>query len=307
MALQQTVGSVPPAVRSPGELAPLTIKRISWGAVLAGVITTLALQLVLSLLGVAIGASTIDPMQDGSPQASSLGTGAGLWWVGTALVSVFAGGWVAGRLAGVPVRTDGLLHGFVAWGLATLLLFYMLTTTVGSLVGGAFNVVGSVVSGAARGGAEVAQDRGGQPLGNIEGQIRQMLGSAGLNVDQATRQLGDAARDENVREVVRKIITAGPQGLSPADRESAITALTTHTGLSRPAAEQQIAEWERSYAQAAAQAREAGEATADAVTQGAIWTFIALTLGAVAAAVGGMLGTPRDLGIGRSTSVPVHH
>jgi AcrR family transcriptional regulator len=306
MALQQTVGTVPPAVRSPGEVAPLSVKRISWGAVLAGVITTLALQLVLSLLGVAVGASTIDPVQEGTPQASTLGMGAGLWWVGTALVSVFAGGWVAGRLAGVPVRTDGLLHGFVAWGLATLLLFYVLTTTLGSLVGGAFNVVGSVVNGAARGGAEVTQDRGAQPFANIEGQIRQMLGDAGIGVEQTTRQLGDAARDDNVREVVRKIVTAGPQGLSPADRESAITALTTHAGMTRPAAEQQVADWERSYADAAARTREAGEATADAVTQGAIWTFVALTLGAIAAAIGGMLGTPRDLGVVRSTTLPVH-
>jgi AcrR family transcriptional regulator len=264
------------------------------------------LQLVLSLLGVAVGASTIDPVQGGTPQASTLGMGAGLWWVGTALVSVFAGGWVAGRLAGLPIRTDGLLHGFVAWGLATLLLFYVLTTTLGSLVGGAFNVVGSVVNGAARGGAEVAQDRGAQPFATIEGQIRQMLGDAGIGVEQTTRQLGDAARDDNVREVVRKIVTAGPQGLSPADRESAITALTTHAGMTRPAAEQQVADWERSYADAAARTREAGEATADAVTQGAIWTFVALTLGAIAAAIGGMLGTPRDLGVVRSTTLPVH-
>ena len=132
MTVQHTAGAVPPAARSSSEVVPVLAKRISWGAVLAGVITALALQLVLSLLGVAVGASTIDPMREGTPEASSLGIGAGLWWVASALLSVFAGGWVAGRLAGVPVRTDGLLHGFVTWGLSTLLLFYVLTTTLSS-------------------------------------------------------------------------------------------------------------------------------------------------------------------------------
>ena len=129
-----------------------------------------------------------------------------------------------------------------------------------------------------------------------------MLGSAGAGLEQTGRQLGDAARDENVREVVRKVLTAGPQGLSPADREAAITALTTHARMTRPEAEQQLAAWERSYAETAARAREAGEVTADAVTQGSIWMFVALTLGAVVAAIGGMLGTPGDLGVVRPTS-----
>ena len=52
-------------------------RRISWGAVLAGVIIVLIVQLLLSLLGVGIGASTIDPMQGDTPRASTLGIGAG--------------------------------------------------------------------------------------------------------------------------------------------------------------------------------------------------------------------------------------
>jgi hypothetical protein len=32
---------------------------------------------------------------------------------------------VAGRLVGMPVRTDGLLHGLVTWSVATLLLLYV--------------------------------------------------------------------------------------------------------------------------------------------------------------------------------------
>ena len=73
------------------------------------------------------------------------------------LIAVFAGSWVAGRLAGMPDRTDGMLHGLVTWGLAMLLLIYLLTTAVSSLVGGAFGIVGSAMQAVGQG----AQAAGG--------------------------------------------------------------------------------------------------------------------------------------------------
>ena len=43
--------------------------RISWGSVLAGSITGLIVQVWLSMLGVAVGASAIDPLQEANPAA----------------------------------------------------------------------------------------------------------------------------------------------------------------------------------------------------------------------------------------------
>lgn len=34
----------------------------------------------------------------------------------SSIITLFAGGWVGGRLAGVPRRTDSFLHGLVTWG-----------------------------------------------------------------------------------------------------------------------------------------------------------------------------------------------
>ena len=55
-----------------GEVAavPVIGRRISWGAVFAGVIILLIVQFVLSLLGVGIGASSIDPSQQGGTPGS---------------------------------------------------------------------------------------------------------------------------------------------------------------------------------------------------------------------------------------------
>src|SRR5689334_10248687 len=82
-------------------VAPALLKRISWGAIFAGVVIALAVQLVLSLLGIGIGASTIDPLSEQNP-GKGLGIGAAVWFVISSLLATYAGAWVAGRLSGAP-------------------------------------------------------------------------------------------------------------------------------------------------------------------------------------------------------------
>lgn len=115
-------------------------KRVSWGAVFAGAVVALVVQLMLSVLGIGIGASTIDPLTEQNP-AAGLGTGAGIWFVLTSLVALFVGGWVAGRMANAPLDTDRALHGVLTWGLTTLLTFYLLSTAIGGLIGGTANML----------------------------------------------------------------------------------------------------------------------------------------------------------------------
>jgi hypothetical protein len=283
-------------------------KRISWGAVLAGVIIILAVQLLLSMLGIGIGASTIDPTAD-VPSGSSLGIGAGLWWAISALIAVFVGSYVAGRLAGSPDRTDGMLHGLVTWGLSTLVVFWMLTTTLSSLIGGAFNVVGSALQTAAQGavagttaGAATQAAEPGDPVARIERQIEQLLARVAPQAEQTTQQIGQAISDDRVRETVLRVITAGPEAATSQDRQTAVDALVQYGGMSRPEAEQQLAQWEAAYANAKEEARRTAEASADAVAQGALWSFFAFALGAVVAVLGGLVGTPRALAVGRGAT-----
>ena len=291
-----------PAAAGPAVLADApadrsSVRRISWGAVLAGVIITLAIQLLLSLLGIGIGASTIDPLHGESPAAESLGIGAGIWWLVSALIAVFAGGWVAGRLAGVPVRTDGMLHGLVAWGLATLLMLYLLTTTISGLIGGAFGMVGSALQTAGQAATATAQTaqqtpQGRSAVGELQGEIQQFLNQYSPQMSQASQQIQQATQDEQVRRVLERAVTAGPDALTPADREAAVSALEQHAGMSRPDAEQRLNEWIQTYREAQQKAAQVGEQTAEAVSQASLWSFVALALGAVVAAIGGMLGAP---------------
>jgi hypothetical protein len=78
--------------------------RISWGAIFAGAIIALATQLVLTLIGTAVGLATLNPATGENPSGTTLGIGAGVWLVISSLVSLFLGGYVAGRLGGTELK-----------------------------------------------------------------------------------------------------------------------------------------------------------------------------------------------------------
>ena len=125
----------------------IMLNKITWGAVLAGVVVMLVTQLILNLLGIGIGAATLDPAAGAgeNPSASSFSIGAGIWFVLAGVLASLAGGYAAGRLAGKPKESTASWHGLTAWALATLVIFYLLTTTVGGLVGGAYRTVTSAL------------------------------------------------------------------------------------------------------------------------------------------------------------------
>ena len=129
--------------------------RVSWGAVFAGLVVALALQAVLTLLGTAIGLTAMD-----GTTGREFGIGAGIWLILSVLVSLYVGGLVTGRLAGVLTRGDGALHGVLMWGLSTVLGLYLLASGVSSLLGGAVQLASSgaaVTAGTAAQGGRVAQ------------------------------------------------------------------------------------------------------------------------------------------------------
>jgi hypothetical protein len=137
---------------TPAEVHPSTISRISWGAIFAGTMVAFVAQILFTLLGLAIGLTIVEPMTGQAPW-EGVGIGAGIWWVVTALISLFLGGWAAGRLAGMPLRQDAMLHGVVVWGLITFVSVFF-----------AISGVGAVASG---------------PIGMIQQAMRQMSGQVG--------------------------------------------------------------------------------------------------------------------------------
>lgn len=133
--------------------------RLSWGAIFAGAVVATALQMVLSILGLAIGLGAYDA----GDQVSRFGIGAAIWVLITVLIALFVGGMTTGRLAGILTRGDGILHGIVLWGLTTLTAAWLVASGVGSAVGGAFNIAGKTAGATMNAAATAASgdvDRG---------------------------------------------------------------------------------------------------------------------------------------------------
>lgn len=259
------------------------VKRVSWGAIFAGVVITLVTQLALSILGLGIGLSTINPATEQNP-AQGFGTGAGIWFAVTTLISLFAGGWVAGRLAGIPRALDSLLHGLLTWGLATLLLFYFLTSTVGAIIGGTFRTLGAGLSAATSGAiaaaptvAGAAQDqlqKSGVNLdlsslrrevettlkqtGKPELQPGALQNQANQAANQAQNTAGQAASDPansdaTVSGLLDRLSKSSEKTFNAADRDAFVNVIMARTGKSRPEAEQTVASYEKTYQQAQVQ------------------------------------------------------
>lgn len=84
--------------------------RVSWGAIFAGAACALALQIMFALATAGLGLELID---DGDP--SGAGWGTGIFFAVTAIASMFAGGAIAGRLAGASFLPSAVLHGVGRW------------------------------------------------------------------------------------------------------------------------------------------------------------------------------------------------
>ncbi len=263
--------------------------KVSWGAILAGVAVALVIQLLLNLLGAGIGAAVIDPASSDNPSATTLSVSTAVWFVVSGLIASFVGGYIASRMSGRPIRSTGALHGVASWAVTTLVVFYLLTTSVGALVGGVFSGLGGVVSSAgstvatAATTAAPALANATDPMTSIERNVRD---ASGGNDPAALR---DAAVGS-----IRAALT-GDQAKAEEARNRAADALAKAQNIPVDQAKQQVTQYEQQYkdavGQSKQQATEAAQVAATAFSAGAILAFIALAIGGIAAWIGGAVGT----------------
>ncbi len=280
------------------EGAPALPSRISWGAVFAGGIVAVTVGMMLNVLGLAVGISTVDATMPGeTPSAASFGIGAGIWLLVANLIGLLVGGYVAARLSGTADDTDGLLHGLSVWAIAYLISAVLLGNIIAGTASTAVQGVSSVLGGAARGaGAAVgqtAQAVAGQT--NLDPQQiveRAQAALRGTGGDPA--QMTSEQRNAEIAQILmREATTPGP--LPQDQRDRLVQLVAAEYGISPEEAQNRIQQVERQVAAATGQveqtAREAADAAATGTAVAAYWIFAAMLLGAAAAVVGARIGT----------------
>jgi hypothetical protein len=195
----------------------ILLNRVSWAAVLAGVVAMLVTPLILNMLGIGVGAATLDPGTGENPSVRSVSVGAGIWYALSGIIASFVGGYAAGRLCGRPKESTAGWHGLTAWALTTLVIFYLLTSALGSVAGGLYSGLSSALGGLGRTATTAAQttmdaaapalSQAADPFGAI---VRQMREATGGNDPAALRDAaisavraaltGDQARAQQARD-----------------------------------------------------------------------------------------------------------
>jgi hypothetical protein len=196
----------------PYEVPPL--KRVSWGAIFGGTFMSLAVMVLLGSLGLAVGATSIDPQTGETPSLRAFGIGAGIWWLVSGGLALFGGAWAASKLAGPRRRLESTLHGLVTWSFTTTLAVILMSTVVGSMISGAMRVLGIATS-------YVAQD------------------TRPVNIPGVDRGAGIQAQAPDPTPVWQEVWVEAQQRLREARREQQETGMENRLGTQPAAGEQQ--------------------------------------------------------------------
>ncbi len=225
---------------------------VSWRGIFAGVITAIAVGIVLSLLGIALGFKVVNPMT--SHPLAGVGITMGIWTLVSGIVSLAAGGFVAGLFSG----HRGAVHGFLVWAAVLIVGVFSTSIAAGTLVqglGGMLSGAGSVASSVAEGVGEVTKHGISMVQKNNEGsrespRILSILRDTGIRELQPAffmGQLSEIRRDlagslrqmtaENYENVIRDFLERQKQRLNTLqsvkiDRDAAIRALMKERNIS---------------------------------------------------------------------------
>jgi len=300
----------------------IPLKRISWSAVFAGVIISIVIYLLLTILGTAIGATTIDPLKEQNP-VDGLGKGALIWTGLSMLISIAAGAFITGRLA----QREGALHGVLMWAVNTLICVWLVVSVLSSavsgtasVIGSGFSLLGNGISAVAPSVTQAAKDKlqeNNIDLNNIQNELETTLRQTGKPELQPENLKQDANNEKNhaqnqaentathqqsadtdLANWFQGVIQRNQSTLQAADLDALKNIIKARTGKSDQEVDQIVAQTQQSYQQAyqkyeelkkqaEQKAREAGDKAASATAKASWVTLIILLIEAV---IAGFLG-----------------
>lgn len=298
----------------PADTASSMTSAVSWGAIAAGAAGGAALSLILLILGVGLGLSSVSPWSFEGISAASFGVSTIVWLTLTSLLSSAVGGYLAGRLRTkwLNTHTDEVYfrdsaHGFLAWAVASLATAALLTSAIGSILSGGIQAGASVVGGVANTATVAAS--GFAASGNT---ASEESGPMAYFVDSLFRREGNAETasstgvaipaEASERTMTRDAAEVGrifmnvsrSEPLPPPDLRYVGQLVAQRTGVSQQEAEKRVTEV---YARAQATLHNAEMATKEAADKArkasayaALWIFVSLLIGAFVASLAATYG-----------------
>jgi hypothetical protein len=261
LALRESVGSAPIAVSDTDGM------RVSWGGIWGGVLVGMGLLVLLTALGLAIGATAVDPT---GTEAQAIGIGAAIWAGLTLLIALYVAGHVSTRVGAIFDRTTSTYEGFLVWVLSVLFMAFFAASGIGLLASGAFKLVGGAT----------------QALGTV------VSGGSVTDLGQGSvEQIAQRLRDPQTAQML-----AGATGMDPQKMQQDLSQMADKAEAAKDNPAQAAADVRQGVQQMIQQARDDGtlqraaERAQDAAKKTAWITFIALILSLLAALLGAWSG-----------------
>jgi len=290
--------------------------HIQWGAIVAGLAVGLAVQMLFTLLGLAIGAWSID-LREAQP-TGGIPLATGLWTGVSMLMSAFVGGYVASRLSGSSSRTEGLYHGGVLWGVTSVVFAWLGTTALSFMIGGLFTTVGGGLQMLSQGvGTAVSAVSAKIPgtgitnltAADLRNQIESVLKATekpelqpSTMKKEIDKKSAQAREGQSVQKVSDSTIGEVRERLVAMDRDAAVNIMVNKLGMSEKQAQEvaqtaigMVASVKETGKELKDKSMDIGNATMTGVGSAAWWLFVLALLSLGASLTGGALGTGGDM------------
>jgi len=271
---------------------------VSWGAVIGGAFATGSLTVILVALGAGLGLGSVSPWPELGASIATLKVMTIVWLIVVQWLSAGLGGYITGRLR---TATTGIhshevyfrdsANGFITWAVATVLVALLLSSAVASAVETAGQGAATVAGGAAQGATQAAaSDKTANDRSAYL--VDTMFRSDAPNTNAPEQDV----KAETGR-IMAKALKDGE--LAAPDRTYLAKLVAARTGLSQADAEKRVDEAYAKAKDAEVKAKQAADAARKAAAQLALFTALAMVIGAfIAAAAAALGGAHRDEGWG---------
>jgi hypothetical protein len=168
--------------------------RISWSAVVAGAAVALAVYLLLTLLGTAIGLSIHDRVAD-----RSFNIGAVVYAILVTAGALFLGGFIASQMTTGENKIEGALYGLLVWAVMFALLLTVVSRMVASGMGALIGLANPV--------SNVAANPNWEAQARANGATEQEITQFKNNVQTAPEKIRNAINDPANRQAAEENAT----------------------------------------------------------------------------------------------------
>jgi hypothetical protein len=278
----------------------------AWGAIIAGAVVAVAVSLVLLTLGTGFGFASISPWPERGLSATGFTVEGTIWLIVTQWLSAGVGGYLAGRLRQRWLATHthevffrDTAHGLVTWSVATLMVAIVVVGSASAMIRGGAHAASGHAGAGAQGLMISGMPRGPMGGGPMSGPESDGGGAtAAYDLDKLFRNVAATNQDKGASrsgdgkmEAFHIAVSAAANGnVSAEDKTYLSNLVAAKTGATPEDAQKRVDAFVQSVQEAATKAKAAADEARKSAATAALYTALALLIGAFIASVAAVIG-----------------